>query len=181
QPPPGYPPQPAAQPAPAPAQPPPPQPARPGALGRGAQPLPTAPPPGQLHTPPPLLFVDLARVPAIREQVLEPPDSVKLPWTPLPRVDPDAVSRAVDAAEKRKLASDASKQTGPIRSAFGDQQSSFTGGSMFGQGGTPGGQQAPPPRFGAPESAPKPGASGRTGNQSLADAIARKLQQNQGK
>lgn len=109
-----------------------------------------------------------------------PPDPAKLPWTPLPKVDADAAARAVEAAEKRRQANAPPSETaGPVRSAFSSTpSSSVTGGGLFGaprDGGPSGG--APAPRFGAPESRPAAGGGTRTGNQALADAIAKRMQQ----
>lgn len=151
-----------------------------GPPGRGPAPLPPAPQPGHLHAPPPLLFVRPALVTQVRQQIAGPPDPKKLPWNPLPKVDAEAAAKVVDDMEKKKQASISSSDlSGPVRSAF-SSQSTVTGGlaGLFAgrEGGSPG---TPPttPKFGAPET-PKPAGGGnRTGNQALADAIARKLQQ----
>lgn len=131
--------------------------------------------------PPPLLFVRPEVVTQVRQQIAGPPDPKKLPWNPLPKVDPEAAARVVDDMEKKKQAAVSSSDlSGPVRSAF-SSQSTVTGGlaGLFAgrEAGSTGGTPAPTPKFGAPET-PKPAGGGaRTGNQALADAIARRLQQ----
>ncbi len=131
--------------------------------------------------PPPLLFVRPATVTQVRQQIAGPPDPKKLPWNPLPKVDAQAAAKVVDDMEKKKQASVSSSDlSGPVRSAF-SSQSTVTGGlaGLFAgrDAGSTGGTAAPAPKFGAPDT-PKPAGGGaRTGNQALADAIARKLQQ----
>lgn len=148
--------------------------------GRGPTPASLAAAPGQLHTPPPLLYIDPAKAAKIRQQVTTPPDPAKLPWTPLQKVDAEAAARAVEAAEKRRQASSpTSEASGPVRSAFSSTPSPVTGGGLFGAprdgGASSGGTSTP--RFGAPESRPAAGGGTRTGNQALADAIAKRMQQ----
>ncbi|GMU51385.1 MAG: hypothetical protein AMXMBFR33_05310 [Candidatus Xenobia bacterium] len=131
--------------------------------------------------PPPLLFVRPEVVTQVRQQIAGPPDPKKLPWNPLPKVDAEAAARVVDDMEKKKQAAVSSSDlSGPVRSAF-SSQSTVTGGlaGLFAgrEAGSTGGAPAPTPKFGAPDT-PKPAGGGaRTGNQALADAIARKLQQ----
>lgn len=119
-------------------------------------------------------------VATVRQQIHAGPDPGKLPWTPLPKVDAEAAAKAVEAAEKRRQASmPASETAGPVRSAFSSTPTAITGGTggLFGasRDAASGGTSAP--RFGAPESRPAGGGGGRSGNQSLADALAKKVQQ----
>jgi hypothetical protein len=136
-----------------------------------------------LHVPPPILYVSPQKVAAARQQVTGPPDAAKLPWTPLPKVDADAAAKAVEAAEKRRqAASPTSEIAGPVRSAFSSTPTAVTGGTsgLFGASREiSGGSGGSTSRFGAPEGKPaaSAGGGGRTGNQSLADSLAKKIQQ----
>jgi hypothetical protein len=134
-----------------------------------------------LHVPPPILFLSPQKIAAIRQQIAGPPDGGKLPWTPLPKVDAEAAAKAVEAAEKRRQAANPSSEaSGPVRSAFSSTPTAVTGGTsgLFGASRDSASGGTSPPRFGAPDSKPAAsGGGGRTGNQSLADSLARKVQQ----
>ncbi len=132
--------------------------------------------------PVPVLFMPAARVAAVRQAIAGPPDAARLPWSPLPKVDADAAAKAVEVAEKRRqAAAPTSEMSGPVRSAFSSTPTAVTGGGggLFGASRD---ANNPPsggsnPRFGAPESKPAGAGGGRTGNQALADALAKKMQQ----
>lgn len=156
-----------------------------------ASPQPSTPPPsGNVAVPIPWVGREARYTAAARAQLQVPPDRFKLPYDPLPPVDPNKVAARAEARKKAQQEINRKSQT-RVESAFGGSDSPFSTGTKFaGQAGPPGNtgggrfpaaaaaSAAPTP----PVAEPKPKQIGqpsvdlRGGNRDLADAIRRKLQ-----
>jgi len=146
------------------------------------------PQPGKVLVPTPWLFRDPRYVKEAKKQVPTPVERSRLPFDPLPQVDPQMVMIKQEA--RKKAEEEAARKANPrVGSAFsGDRPSAFTSGIAkpaggFGMASSAGAAAANTnPGNPAPQAPPRPAAlgGGRSGNQDLADQIRRRLQERGG-
>lgn len=131
------------------------------------------PQPGKVLIPTPWLFRDPRYVQSAKKQLSTPLERSVLQFDPLPKVDPQMVM--IKQEQRKKQEEEAARKANPVReSAFAKRE-----GSVF----TSNKPAAPPSSKPAPTAAAAPApqqltpGGGRGGNQDLADAIRRRMQE----
>lgn len=146
------------------------------------------PQPGKVLVPTPWLFRDPRYVKEAKKQISTPLQRSRLPFDPLPQVDPQMVMIKQEA--RKKAEEEASRKANPrVGSAFsGDRPSAFTSGIAKPAGGfgmaSSAGASAASAAAAAPTPStparPAPLGGGRSGNQDLAEQIRRRLKERGG-
>jgi hypothetical protein len=145
------------------------------------------PQPGKVLIPTPWLFRDPRYVQSAKKQLTTPLDRSRLPFDPLPKVDPQMVMIKQD--QRKKAEEEAARKANPrVESAFSNRPSAFGSGAAkapgaFGNSSSAGGAAAAASAAGpAVGGGSKYGlGGGRSGNQDLAEQIRRRLQERGGK
>lgn len=152
-----------------------PPPSAPSPLAPGAGAVPT----GKIAVPTPWIFPTREQQAAILSQITEPPDPTLLPYDRLPRVDSKAIQEKIEERQRQEDALRAKDRT-RVESAFGDGSSSFeVGGGLLNAATLSGRGRRSAEDSGEHERGRRRrhGLGGaRGGNQDLADAIRRRLQ-----